>query len=29
MAWSKGGNTVLKNLQTLCSVCNLGKSDEG
>jgi Homing endonuclease associated repeat/HNH endonuclease len=24
--WSKGGETVLKNLQTLCSVCNLGKS---
>ncbi|MCM1121865.1 MAG: HNH endonuclease [Eubacterium sp.] len=25
--WSKGGETVLENLQTLCSVCNLGKSD--
>lgn len=25
--WSKGGDTVLKNLQTLCSVCNLGKSN--
>ncbi len=26
-AWSKGGETVLENLQTLCSICNLGKSD--
>ena len=25
--WSKGGETVLANLQTLCSVCNLGKSN--
>ena len=25
--WSKGGETVLDNLQTLCSVCNLGKSN--
>lgn len=25
--WSKGGETVLENLQTLCSVCNLGKSN--
>ncbi|HEX7672558.1 MAG TPA: HNH endonuclease [Bdellovibrio sp.] len=25
--WSKGGETVLENLQTLCSVCNIGKSD--
>ena len=25
--WSKGGETVLANLQTLCSVCNIGKSD--
>ncbi|BAF72170.1 homing endonuclease associated repeat-containing protein [Sulfurovum sp. NBC37-1] len=25
--WSKGGETVLENLQTLCSDCNLGKSD--
>lgn len=25
--WSKGGKTVLDNLQTLCSVCNIGKSD--
>lgn len=25
--WSKGGETVLANLQTLCSRCNIGKSD--
>lgn len=25
--WSAGGETVLENLQTLCSVCNLGKSN--
>jgi 5-methylcytosine-specific restriction endonuclease McrA len=25
--WSKGGKTVLENLQTLCSACNLGKSN--
>ena len=25
--WSKGGETVLANLQTLCSACNLGKGD--
>lgn len=25
--WSKGGDTVLENLQTLCSKCNIGKSD--
>ena len=25
--WSKGGETILNNLQTLCSVCNLGKSN--
>ena len=25
--WSEGGETVLDNLQTLCSKCNLGKSD--
>lgn len=25
--WSKGGETVLENLQTYCSKCNLGKSD--
>ncbi len=27
LAWSKDGETVLDNLQTLCSVCNLGKSN--
>lgn len=25
--WSKGGETVSENLQTLCSICNLGKSN--
>lgn len=25
--WAKGGETVLENLQTLCSICNLGKND--
>ena len=25
--WAKGGETVIENLQTLCSKCNLGKSD--
>ena len=25
--WSKGGATVLENLQTLCSECNIGKSN--
>ncbi|MBQ9781238.1 MAG: HNH endonuclease [Clostridia bacterium] len=25
--WSKGGETEIDNLQTLCSKCNLGKSD--
>jgi hypothetical protein len=25
--WAKGGETVLENLQTLCHVCNIGKSD--
>ena len=25
--WSKGGETVMENLETLCSKCNLGKSD--
>jgi hypothetical protein len=25
--WSKGGETVFENLQTLCSQCNLGKGD--
>lgn len=28
IAWSKGGKTVIENLQTLCSLCNLGKSNE-
>jgi hypothetical protein len=27
LAWSKGGETVFHNLQTLCSSCNLGKSN--
>ena len=27
LPWSRGGRTVLENLQALCSVCNLGKSD--
>ena len=27
MPWAKGGETVFENLQTLCSKCNLGKSD--
>ncbi|WP_321821888.1 MULTISPECIES: homing endonuclease associated repeat-containing protein [unclassified Burkholderia] len=27
VAWSNGGDTVFENLQTLCSVCNLGKSN--
>lgn len=26
-AWASGGETVLDNLQTLCSRCNIGKSD--
>lgn len=25
--WSKGGETTPENLQTLCSKCNIGKSD--
>jgi hypothetical protein len=25
--WSKGGETVLENMQILCNVCNIGKSD--
>ncbi|GAB1376416.1 hypothetical protein MASR1M48_12640 [Lactococcus petauri] len=27
LPWSKGGETVIDNLQTLCSKCNLGKSN--
>jgi hypothetical protein len=27
LPWSMGGETVLENLQTLCSKCNLGKSN--
>ena len=26
-AWAKGGETILENLDTLCSKCNIGKSD--
>jgi len=26
-AWANGGETVMENLQTLCSRCNIGKSD--
>ena len=26
-AWSKGGETKMENLQTLCAKCNIGKSD--
>lgn len=26
--WSKGGPTTLANLQTLCSVCNIGKGNQ-
>lgn len=25
--WSKEGETTLENLQVLCHVCNIGKSD--
>lgn len=25
--WSKGGETTFENLQVLCNVCNIGKSD--
>jgi hypothetical protein len=25
--WSKGGETLIENLRTLCAVCNIGKSD--
>lgn len=27
VAYSKGGETAMDNLQTLCSMCNIGKSD--
>lgn len=27
IAWDRGGETVFENLQTLCSVCNIGKSN--
>ena len=27
LAWDKGGETVYENLQTLCSICNIGKSN--
>lgn len=27
LPWSKGGETTIDNLQTLCSSCNLGKSN--
>jgi 5-methylcytosine-specific restriction endonuclease McrA len=27
--WSKGGQTVLRNLQTLCAMCNVGKGNVG
>lgn len=26
-AWVNGGETILENLQTLCSICNVGKSN--
>ena len=26
-AWANGGETAIDNLQTLCSVCNIGKSN--
>lgn len=29
LPWSKGGETTIENLQTLCSKCNLGKSNVG
>lgn len=27
IAWANGGETVLENLETLCSICNIGKSN--
>jgi hypothetical protein len=27
LAWANGGETVEENLQTLCAICNIGKSD--
>jgi hypothetical protein len=27
IAWANGGETLLENLETLCSKCNIGKSD--
>jgi 5-methylcytosine-specific restriction endonuclease McrA len=27
LPWSKGGETVMENLQTLCATCNLGKGN--
>jgi Homing endonuclease associated repeat/HNH endonuclease len=28
LAWANGGETIEENLQTLCAVCNIGKSDQ-
>jgi hypothetical protein len=28
VSWANGGETILENLQTLCSKCNLGKSNK-
>lgn len=28
-AWANGGETIIENLQSLCSDCNIGKSDLG
>lgn len=27
LAWDNGGETIYENLQTLCSICNIGKSN--
>jgi hypothetical protein len=27
IAWANGGETILENLETLCSICNIGKSN--